>query len=98
MILSLQDGVEVTEGVVNNSSGSKSSLYVQYAKENHAGTYRCQFENSAESVSRSISVSVLDNDLNIIIAGIIGVVVFAVILSVVLGIRIYKDKVCFRFK
>lgn len=81
------------DGDVSNFTEG-SSLYVQFAKESHAGTYRCQFENFAESISRSFNVLVLDADVNTAIIAVIVVVIALIILLIVLSLRIYKDKVC----
>ena len=85
----------MTDGVIKNSKEG-SSLYFQYAKENHTGTYRCQFRNSNETVDQTIVVSVLyaGDDTGIII-GILVAMAAVIILIVILGVKIFKDKVGF---
>ena len=88
----LQDDVLVSDGELK-SSAIGSSLNYEYAKENNAGTYRCVFKNSGESVYRTMFVTV-NKDVNEgIIAGIVIVIAIVVILIAILGRKIYKDKV-----
>lgn len=83
----------MTDGLVKNTKEG-SLLFFQYAKENHTGTYRCQFQNSDDKVSRTVVVSVLYADDNTgIIIGILVAFAAVVVLIVILGLKIYKDKV-----
>ena len=92
MYFFLQDDVLVSDGELK-SSAIGSSLNYEYAKENNAGTYRCVFKNSGESVYRTMFVTV-NKDVNEgIIAGIVIVIAIVVILIAILGRKIYKDKV-----